>query len=203
MTASALAFPLKATFRILTLSPEVRVENARGELLLQVKQKLLTLREATTVFADEAKTVPVYKMLADRVIGFRAVHRITRASDGAPIGAVKAGGLRTIWQARYEVTDAQDKLVFKIREENPWIKVIDALVDEIPLVGPIIAMFINPRYLVEDEGGTLRYRITKKRSFVERNFMLEQISPDAHVGIDERLIALALIQAMMLERSRD
>ncbi len=89
ITAPALAFPLKATFRILTLSPEVWVENARGELLLQVKQKLLTLREATTVFADEAKTVPVYKMLADRVIGFRAVHRITRASDGAPIGAVK------------------------------------------------------------------------------------------------------------------
>jgi uncharacterized protein YxjI len=199
MTAPALAFPLKATFRILTLSPEVRVENARGELLLQVKQKLLTLREATTVFADEAKTVPVYKMLADRVIGFRAVHRITRAS----VGAVKAGGLRTIWQARYEVTDAQDKLVFKIREENPWIKVIDALVDEIPLVGPLIAMFINPRYLVEDEGGVLRYRITKQRSFVARNFTLEQISPDAHVGIDERLIALALIQTMMLERSRD
>ena len=64
-------------------------------------------------------------------------------------------------------------------------------------------MFINPRYLVEDEGGVLRYRITKKRSFVERNFMLEQISADNHPDVDERLIALALIQAMMLERSRD
>lgn len=202
MTAPALTYPLKATFKVMTLSPEVRVENAGGELLLQVKQKLLTLREDTTVFADAEKKQPVYKMRADRISGFWAVHRITRVSDGAIIGTVKADGLRSIWRARYTVSDAQDKPVLKFREENPWIKVLDAVLGEIDLVGPIIGMFINPRYLLEDADGTLRYRITKKRSFVGRHFTLEEVSPAQSAAFDERLVALSLIQVMMLERSR-
>jgi hypothetical protein len=76
------------------------------------------------------------------------------------------------------------------------------MVDEIPLVGWIVATFINPRYLLVDAGGTLRYRITKKRSFVDRNFTLEELTPDADAGLDERLVALALIQVILLERNR-
>ena len=201
MTAPALTYPLKATFKIMTLSPEVRVENAGGELLLQVKQKLLTLREDTTVYADAEKKLPLYKMRADRISGFWASHRITRASDGAIIGTVKADGLRSIWRSRYTVTDASDRVVLKFREENPWIKVVDAILGEIDLIGPIVGMFINPRYLLEDADGTLRYRITKKRSFVGRHFTLEEVTPAAG-AFDERLVALSLIQAMMLERSR-
>jgi uncharacterized protein YxjI len=197
----AILYPLTATFRIFTLSPEVQVRDASGNLLLQVKQKLLSLREDTTVFADLEKTVALYRMKADRVIGFRAVHHITRLADNMVIGAVRAAGLRSIWQARYSVTDGQDQVVLNIREENPWIKVIDALVDEIPLVGPLIAMFINPRYLMEDSNGVLHYRITKKRSFVGRNFLLEQIGGDNRPDLDERLVALALIQVVFLERN--
>ncbi len=195
-------YPLTATFKLLALSPEIQVRNAQNEMLLQVKQKLLTLREATTVFADEAKTTPLYQMKADRVIGFGATHHITRASDGAAVGGVRADGLRSLWNARYTVLDGKGAEVFHIREENPWIKFLDAVVDEIPLVGWIVATFINPRYLLVDAGGTLRYRITKKRSFVDRHFTLEELTPDADAGLDERLVALALIQVILLERKR-
>ena len=80
----AINYPLTATFKLLALSPEVTVRDSSGALMLQVKQKGFTLREETTVFADEAKKVPLYKMMADRVIGFRAVHKITRLADNAP-----------------------------------------------------------------------------------------------------------------------
>ena len=98
--------------------------------------------------------------------------------------------------------DANDKTVFNIREENPWIKVLDAVLGEIELIGPFIAMFINPRYLLEDEGGVLRYIIAKKRSFFGRNFTLEQVSKEENDQYDERLIALALIQTIFLEHRR-
>jgi uncharacterized protein YxjI len=198
----AINYPLTATFKILSLSPEVTVRDANGALMLQVKQKALTLREETTVFADEAKKVPLYKMLADRVIGFRAVHRITRLADNALIGSVKATGFRSLWRTQYDITDSSEQIILTVREENPWIKVLDALVDEIPLVGFLIATFINPRYLMTDEHGTVLYRITKKRSFIDRNFTLEQIAPDAHTGVDERLVSLALIQVIFLEHHR-
>ncbi len=198
----AINYPLKATFKIMALSPEVQVQDSLGSVLMQVKQKLFTLKEDTTIFADQQKTIPLYKMKADRVIGFRAVHNITRVSDSTKIGAVKADGVRSIWRSRYTVTDANDKTVFSIREENPWIKVLDAVLGEIDLIGPFISMFINPRYLLEDEKGVLRYVIAKKRSFFERNFTLEQVSKEESDQYDERLIALALIQTIFLEHRR-
>ncbi len=198
----AINYPLTATFKLLALSPEVTVRDSSNALMLQVKQKALTLREETTVFADEAKKIPLYKMLADRVIGFRAVHRITRLSDNALVGSVKATGFRSLWRTQYDIADSSDKTILTVREENPWIKVLDEVVGEIPLVGFIISSFINPRYLMTDENGTVLYRITKRRSLIERNFTLEQIAPDAHVGTDERLVSLALIQVIFLEHHR-
>ncbi len=195
-------YPLTLTFKLIALSPEVQVRDANNAVLLQVKQKLLTLREATTVFADEAKTVPIYSMIADRVIGFRAVHHITRLTDNARIGNVKAQGFRSLWAARYEVTDANDKLAFNFREDNPWITVLDAIAESIELVGFLIAYFINPTYTMTDEKGVKRYRIKKQRSFTGRRFTLESLAPNDDTDIDERLVALALIQIAMLERRR-
>lgn len=198
----AINYPLTATFKLLALSPEVTVRDSSGALMLQVKQKGFTLREETTVFADEAKKVPLYKMMADRVIGFRAVHKITRLADNTVVGAVKAAGFRSLWRTQYDIADSSDQVILTVREENPWIKVLDSLVDEIPLVGFIIAMFINPRYLMTDSSGTLLYRISKKRSILESHFTLEQMTTNANVSNDERLIALALIQVVFLEKHR-
>jgi hypothetical protein len=198
----AIAYPLTLTFKLVTLSPEVQVRDANNTLLLQVKQKLLTLREDTTVYADEAKAVPLYKMIADRVIGFRAVHHITKISDNSRIGNVKAQGFRSWWAARYEITDGNDNLVFNFKEENPWITFLDYFLESIELVGWLLAYFINPTFLLIDEKGIPRYRIFKKRSFIERRFHLERIAPDDDPDLDERLVALALIQIVMLERRR-
>jgi hypothetical protein len=198
----AIAYPITLTFKLVTLSPEVQVRDANNALLLQVKQKLLTLREDTTVFADEAKTIPVFKMVADRIIGFRAVHHITRVSDNARIGNVKAQGFRSWWAARYEITDSNDKLAFNFKEENPFITFLDYFLESIELIGWLLAYFVNPTYVLIDEKGVQRYRILKKRSFIERRFYIQQIAPDDDVDLDERLVALALIQIVMLERRR-
>ncbi|AWN21990.1 hypothetical protein DKM44_00995 [Deinococcus irradiatisoli] len=194
-------FPLRATFRILALSPELQVADANEQILLQVKQKLLTLREDTTVFADVEKTRPLYRMKADRIIGFRAVHAVTRIEDGRPLGSIRAAGLRSIWRARYEITDASENTLARIQEQNPWTKVIDGLLDEVPLIGPLVAMFINPRYSVSDEQGRMFAQILKKRSFVARHFTLERLE-GSPVGLSDELLALALVQVIFLERSR-
>ena len=193
-------YPITATFRMITLSPEVQVKNSSDELLMQVKQKLLTLREATTVYADLEKTQPLYHIKADRISGFRAVHRITKAQGGEAVGSVKATGLRSLWKTHYDVTDAQDRPLFYIQEENPWIKFLDALLDDIPLIGPIAATFIQPSYLLKDASGTAHYRIVKRRSFVARHFSLEHLGTTADFPAE--LVALSLIQTIFLERNR-
>ena len=195
------AYPLTATFRIVTLSPELQVTDANGKVLMQVKQKLLTLREDTTVFADAQKTQPLYRMKADRVMGFRAVHRITRLADGAPVGSVRAAGLRSLWRTRYSVLNERDEEILTIQEENPWVKVVDGLVDEIPVVGWLVGMIINPTYVMLNPKGDVKYRIRKRRSLLERHFTLEQVGePDSALNHD--LVVLALIETVLLERDR-
>ncbi|HEX8432508.1 MAG TPA: hypothetical protein VF625_14555, partial [Longimicrobium sp.] len=60
-------FPLNLTFKILALAPQVFVRDADGELQLYVRQKALKLKEAVTVFADEAQTRVLYTINADRI----------------------------------------------------------------------------------------------------------------------------------------
>ncbi|WP_293910323.1 LURP-one-related family protein [Deinococcus sp.] len=194
-------YPLKATFRFITLSPEVQVKDADERLLMQVKQKLLTLREDTTIYGDEAKTQPLYRMKANQIIGFRAVHTITRIKDETVVGGLRAAGLRSIWRASYDITDASGNTLLHIQEGNPWVKVLDGLLDEIPLIGPLIAMFINPYYTVRTPGGADVFRILKKRSFVARHFLLERLG-DSPEGVSEDLAAITLVEVAMLERNR-
>lgn len=200
MITAKLTYPLTATFRIVTLSPELQVKNASGELVLQIKQKLLTLREDTTAYQDVNKTIPVYRMKADRISGFWAVHNFWRSRDESYMGGIRANGLRSIWRISYTVTDQNQQEIFRIREENPWIKLLDALLCEIDFIGWIFGLFINPVYLVESPSGTVLFRIKKKRSFWERSFTMEA---DQKVSEEHQELALlALAQSVLLERAR-
>lgn len=194
-------YPLVVTFKILALSPELTLHDASGALRMVVKEKLISLREGTTVYADLDKRTPLYKFRADRILNLRAVRHITRADTGEAVGAVRSMGLRTLWGARYEVVNASGDVVLTVREDNPWIKLVDGLVDEIPIVGPLVGMLINPTYTMYDTAGGSVRRIAKKRSFVERRFTMEETGPlPPHV--EEELAELALVQVVLLERDR-
>ncbi|MCS6909756.1 MAG: hypothetical protein NZM11_04200 [Anaerolineales bacterium] len=53
------------------------------------------------IFADEQQQNQLYQIRADRIIDFSAQYNIT-ASGGAPVGAVKRRGMRSLWKATYE-----------------------------------------------------------------------------------------------------
>lgn len=198
------SYPLQVKFPLLVLSPELYLEDASGQTLLTFKQKLFTLREATTVFADRAKTKPLYTLQADRVIGFGAKHMVRRM-DGSLFATFENDGWGSIWRARYSVKDAQGNLIYKVQEENPWVSVVDGLagfLDEIPFIGWILAALItylvNPTYTMTDAYGKLRYRMRKQRSFFERRYSLEALEavPDEW----EEFTSLALMRLVQLQR---
>jgi uncharacterized protein YxjI len=198
------AYPLQVKFPLLVLSAELHLEDATGRTLLCFKQKMFTLREATTVFEDTAKTKPLYTLQADRVIGFGAKH-LVRQMDGSLFATFENDGWGSIWRARYSVKDAQNNLIYKVLEENPWISLVDMLasqLDEIPVVGWILGAaltyFINPTYVMQDSNGDLRYRIRKQRSFFERRYTLEAV--EAVPEEWEEFTVLALMRMVQLQR---
>ncbi len=187
-------YPLSLTGKIIAFNPQVRITDASGNLVMYVKQKALALKEDVRVFTDEAQQQLLYQIKADRRIDFSARYTIT-AADGRVVGVLQREGMRSLWKATYNVLDGMGNQIGLIHEENPWMKVLDGLLSEIPFVG----MFINPAYLVDVRGTTGLY-LKKEPSFLERKFTIEQRGP---VGEEEEEVLLAsIIMMMMLEGSR-
>lgn len=189
-----LNYPLNFSFKIIAFNPQVKVTDASGNVVLYVKQKALALKEDVKIFADEAQARQLYQLKANKIIDFSAQYNITTAG-GAPIGAVKRQGMRSIWKASYNIVDAAGGEVGLIHEENPWLKVLDALVSDIPFVG----MFINPAYLVDYRGQPVLY-LKKQPAVLEGKFTVERRG--TFTDAEEGLLLASIVMALMLERQR-
>jgi hypothetical protein len=193
-----LNYPLELSFKIIALNPQVRVTDASGQLVAYVKQKAFRLREDVTIFADEGQTQPLYRINANRILDFNAAYNIT-TPQGQPIGQVRRPGLRTIWKANYPIYDAGGNDLGLIHEENAWVKVMDALFGEIPVLGMFAGYLFNPAYLVDVRGQTALY-LKKQPAFLEGRFTIEQRG-QLHEQ-DEPVVISSIIMALMMERSR-
>jgi len=192
-------FPLKLNFKKLALSPQISVTDAGGRLLFYVKQKAFKLKEAVTVFADAGQTQPLYTINADRVLDFSARYHINEMS-GFSLGTLQRQGRRSLWRAHYEVLRGGGP-VMNIREENPWVRVGDALFGELPVLGIFSGYVFNPAYLVTraDNGAPLM-RVKKEKAFLEGSYTISRTGDLSEN--DERLAVLGVLMMVLLERSR-
>jgi hypothetical protein len=194
-----LNYPLELSFKLLAIASQIYIRDANGQLLGYVKQKLFKLKEDINIFADESQTRHLYNIKADRVLDFSAKYNFTDAA-GNNLGSIKRQGMRSIWRANYDIFDAASNQVMKINEENGWVKVIDSLVGELPVVGMFTGYFFNPAYLISRIDGTPVARLQKQPAFFEGKFQLSalmQLSDD-----DEVRVLLGALSMTLLERSR-
>lgn len=192
-------YPISFRFKIGTIANDFVAEDANGATLAYVRQKLFKFKEAILVYAEESKTNLLYKIDADRVIDFNANYTFTDAGDKV-IGKVGRRGMKSLWKAKYEIFDENDQLEYTVAEENPWAKVMDTLVGEIPVVSMFTGYMFNPKYAVTTPDGTIVVRLSKEPSFFGRKFKMEKIA-DVRGGDDERIM-LSLMMMMLLERRR-
>lgn len=192
-------YPLNLSFKLLALASQIYIRDANGQLLGYVKQKLLKIKEDINVFADEQQTQHLYNIKADRIIDFSAKYNFTDAQGGA-LGSIRRKGMRSIFRANYEIHDASGVQSMQINEENGWIKVVDALVGELPIVGMFTGYFFNPAYIVSRMDGTPVVRLQKQPAFFEGVFKAEQL---ASMSDEEQVRSLLSVLTMtLLERSR-
>jgi hypothetical protein len=103
--------------------------------------------------------------------------------------------MKSLWKATYDVLDNSSAQVGLIHEENPWIKVLDGLLSDIPFVG----MFINPAYLVDLQGQTVLY-LKKQPAWLEGKFTLTKRGQFSEA--EEALLLPSIIMMLLLERMR-
>lgn len=140
-----------------------------------------------------------YKIKADRWIDFSAAYSL-QYPDGTELGKVARKGWRSMWKATYEIIDQNAHPQYHIGEENGWIKVIDSLLSEIPLVGIFSGYFFNPSYVITNKNGQIIARLKKEKSFWGRRFEITKLM-DFDQDDAERIM-LSVMMMILLERNR-
>lgn len=194
-----LLFPLQLTFKMSTLANDFTVKDANGSTVAYVKQKLFKLKEDIRIYSDETQSKLNYQIKADRWLDFSAAYSFLD-EHGNTFGKVVRKGWRSIWKAEYELIDQFSKVQYRIREENAWIKVLDSLLGEVPILGIFTGYLFNPAYLVTDNNGETIVRLKKQPSFWGRKFSIDKIG--AMDNDDDDRIMLGLMMMILLERRR-
>jgi hypothetical protein len=193
-------YPLELTFKFWSLTPQFSITDASGNLMFYVRQKLFKLKEVINVFGDTERSQQLYTIKADRIIDFSARYNFTDAA-GASLGAVKRRGWKSLWRARYDIFQENgDQIAFTITEENPWIKILDSLFAEIPILGMFTGYFFNPVYLVQNPAEKTVMRLEKRPAFFSRIFTIKQT--DELSDREQNQILLSLLMLLLLERNR-
>jgi uncharacterized protein YxjI len=194
-----LTFPLTFVFKISTLANDFTATDANGEVVAYVRQKMFKLKEAITIYSDESKQAVEYTIAADRWLDFSASYTFTDKS-GAEIGKIGRKGWASLWKAHYEIFDQNQAHQYTVREENAWVKVMDSVLGEIPLLGLLTGYLFNPSYVVLDGSEKVVVRLKKEPSLFGRRFEVSKVGT-LDQDDDDRIL-LGLMMMVLLERRR-
>jgi len=191
-------YPLELKFKVVAIAQQLTVTDAGATVISYIKQKAFKWKESVTVFADASQARPLYHINADRVIDFNAKYYFTDA-QGTPIGSVRRLGMKSMWKMTMEVLHG-DTVVMTITETNPWAKVMDSFLSDVPVLGFFTGYFFHPKYLLARTDGSPILQLVKEPAFFESKFKLEQVgSMQPH---EETLGLLAFFMTVLLARSR-
>lgn len=192
-------FPLDFTFHIGTLSNDFSAVDANGKMVAYVKQKLFKFKENVGVYQNDSKTELLYNIKADRWIDFSACYSFSNPS-GQELGKIGRKGWASLWKAHYEIFDKNKQLKYTIREENAWVKVLDGMVRQIPIINLFTGLFLNPAYIVINGNNETVVRLSKEKSLVGRRFKVSELKKLS--GNDDDIIILGLMMMILLERRK-
>ena len=197
--ASSMSYPLAINFKLVSWTQDIRMTDATGRSVGFVHQKALKLREQIEVFADESRGRLMYTIQADNILDFSGRYRF-KGAMGTDFGCIRRHGIVSLWKAHYTIEDPSGRELFTIREANPWVKVFDSLLSEVPILGMFTGYLFHPAYDVVDAMGNHVMQLAKQPSFFERSYSvscLGRVAPD-----DEVRVLLGLMMMILLERSR-
>lgn len=195
-----LDYPLDFKFKLTTVASDFNITDANGHFVAYVRQKLFKLKEEVIVFNNNKKDKEIFKIKANKWIDFNASYELMNLLEHKSQGKITRKGMRSFWKSTYQIFDAQSAEKYVLAEDNAWIKVLDGLLGELPIIGLFAGYFFNPSYSVKDSSGKVYFQLKKMPSFFGRKFKLHkrhEVSEE-----DETLIILSLLMMVLLERAR-
>ncbi|MHC5536940.1 hypothetical protein ACYOEI_01545 [Singulisphaera rosea] len=119
-----------------------------GRVVAYSKQKAFKLKEDIRVFADEAQTVELLSIKADRIVDFSAAYTVVDSQTGETIGALRRKGLTSLVRDSWELFDSDGVLRGRVFEESPWKALVRRFVE-------IAALLLPQTFLIQVEDETV------------------------------------------------
>lgn len=192
-------YPLTLRFKLAAIASQIYATDADGASVFYVKQKLFKLKEDIEIFTDPSKATKLYSVKADRIIDFSPQFTLFDPS-GAAIGAVKRNGGASIWKASYILQTGSINVT--ISELNPFAKLMDAFLSQVPFIGLVSGYVFQPKYGIFDQSNVQIGQLDKLPAFFEG---LYNLSSNAIATADEatqRNFAALMMVVVLRERMR-
>ncbi|MEM6283922.1 MAG: tetratricopeptide repeat protein [Chloroflexota bacterium] len=195
------SYPLELRFKIIALAPQIIIKDATDTQILYVRQKIWNLQEDVRIYRDESKTEELFRITANKHIDMGLRYHFTDSPSGQRLGAIKQNGKKTVWRARYDIEDALDRPQHQLTEDNPLVKLTDAVLGEIPILGFFTGYLLHPAFtLMADEGKPVM-RLIKEPAYYESRYRIELLEPGITAEEEKRLL-LGIMMMIQLTRSR-
>lgn len=192
-------FPVNFEFKVSTIANDFTATDADGKTLAYVRQKMFKLKEDIQIYSDETRTKQNYSIKADKWLDFSTAYKFLD-EDQKEFGKVVRKGWKSIWKAEYKIFNGSEQEKYNIREENGWIKVLDSILSQVPVLGILTGYLFNPSYIVKDQDEQEIIRLKKMPSFFGRRFELTKLG-EMNEEDDDRIM-LSLMMMILLERRR-
>lgn len=196
-------YPLQIRFKLIALSPKFSITDKSNNEIMYIEQKLMAIRENIKIFNNQTEKNQVYNIKTPQIIDFGAQYYFYNGTDQTtPLGSIKQEGLKTITKATYHIFDKLNNLKFTLTETDPWVRLIDFLFTQIPILGMFSGYLFHPTYDVKlKETGQVVMKLTKEPSFFERQFRIDVL--DTNITPENEISCLlGIIMMIQLQKGR-
>ncbi len=193
-------YPLYLRFRLVALAPRIIVTDSAPTEILYVKQKVFNLREDIRIFSDESESREMFNIQAEQILDFNTRYNFYDSKNGEHMGSVKARGWRSLWSATYLIDDPAQQQMMVIKEDNPWVKVADSLIGNMPILRWFSGFLFHPSYTAyrgsdENDRSQPVMQIKKQGAFFENLFTIELL--DQNMTWEEEASAVLSFMLMV------
>lgn len=196
---SQFQYPLHLKFHVATLANDFTIKDNNGQNIAYVRQKMLRLKEKIDVYQDTSKANKMYTIQTDQWLDFSATYEF-KNQDNETIGKVARKGWASLWRARYHIFNKENQEQLIIKENNAWVKVMDSIFGDIPILGIFSGYFFHPAYNISNFTGQVVAQLKKRPSFWGRKFTLSKLG-DLTIN-EEEILLLGCMMMILLERRR-
>lgn len=197
MLNNSVKFPLNIKFHIATLSNDFSVTDANDSPIFYVREKMFSFRDVIKVYKDSSKKEELFQLRSNKLIDFQQTFTITDAK-GNVIGKARRKTLKSFWTATFHIYDANDQHLYTIKERSGFVRMMDGLIGELPVVNFFSGYIFNPKYVLTNAQGQELMEASKEQSFFCRRFKLHQYQISEH----DQLFVLSYMMLLISDRNR-